>query len=369
MGGDERLAGDVAHQREEGPGAPGVELRGDVVQQHHRRGAQAVVQGADLGELQAQDDGPLLPLAGELARRVAGQMEGQVAAVRADVAEAARPVAGVAGLEAGGEGGREGPLGVAHLGLGGAPLYGLVPGGDAAGQPEHQAAGGRLELRHQPPDMALGGRLPAGQKAPPSEVDPGSMAHQQRVVDAHQAPVGGAGLAQERVARLLGAQVGERRRHEGRLVVGHRPIEEVPPPLGALLDDAQIVGEEGDDVDEGEEVVGMAAPSAVDGDLAGAAGEADDDVVARALALQAGLDAGPRLAMGDHLDDRREAKGAPGGAQVEGLEEVGLALAVAALDDHQLAAELEAERREVAQARGAQVADVHGSPPGRRAAR
>ena len=81
----------------------GVELAGDVVEQHQRRRAAVVEQRPALGEQQRQQSRPLLALRAVAAQRAAAGLERELVVVRAPAGVAARDV----GLAALGQLGRE----------------------------------------------------------------------------------------------------------------------------------------------------------------------------------------------------------------------------------------------------------------------
>ena len=258
-GRDHALAAALAQQLDEPLAAQRVELRGDVVEQHQRRGPALGGEHAALGQQQRQQPEPLLAARPVGAQLAAGAAQHELVAVRAVAGEAALEV----GVDALGELGGE--L-LRPLGLRARPVGELR----AALEPERLGAGGERLVELGDRGGAVGG-----------EGDP--VAGELLIPRRQRAAARPAGpdRAEQRVALRQRGGVGAARADAGRPQRGDHLVEVRAAQRRGAEHEVEPVGQEDGD-ERPRRRVGQAVDGrAVDRQALGLAGlEADRDAVA-----------------------------------------------------------------------------------------
>ena len=324
-------AAGLFEQGEEAAAAFDVEFAHDVVDEEDGRGAVDAGKEFGLGHFEGDGEGALLAFAAELGGGFFVLQELEVVAMGAD------------------EGGAEAAFAGAGLGeFDGEIVYdaGQIIKAEVLGIVGNAAVGEAGE------GGEFGDEFAAGADEVVAEFD-------EFRGEAVEGGFVGLALFEDGVAGADAVQVALEEGQVAGLGLSEEEVEKAAAGAGGAFDELEVLGAE-DNGAEGAEVFHEAFDGlAVEGEVAFAAGPVHFDF-AFALADDFAADEVAFGAVPDHLGAADAAKGAEGGQEVDGFEDVGLTLGVVAEEDVESGREINVQPRVIAEVTETQMSQMHG---------
>ncbi|EAU63734.1 collagen, type xiii, alpha 1 [Stigmatella aurantiaca DW4/3-1] len=345
-GGEEHLGaarGQVAHQVRV---ALRIQLARHIVEQQQGQEAQRGVEVFDLGDLPAQHQRALLSLAGVGTRAAAPQRHRHVVHVRPHRGEAPLQVPPPAPRQRLQQGIRQPDF--VHLG----ELLGQVRGVVTIGGWIHRAPDGR--------ERGLGPGRQLGHQGSAPHVHPGPRARERLIVGVQVRRLRRGPVAQQPVAVLQRPGVVPALLEERREAVEHRPVQEGAPRLRPSLHHLQIIGREGHHRDAAEVLLQAGGLLAIHEGLPHPTAHLHGDLPLGPLEQKAARDPGPFRPPAHQLRQPARAQRLERGQEIEGLQQVRLALAVLSHGDGGVRARGQGDLVQVAEILGLERKQAHG---------